>query len=158
MHPAYVSHTSPGPSATTAPASPEKARAWPKKSLPGRFAPNCGESTISVGRSLGLAHDFRGRGVQCGLASDPVAARDRVEGAHRGCRVFRMLTDARCCSLMPFCFSIRNIARPADFCSNIFARVLLPGLLLAFGSGHPNPFVGPNSRLDPSCSASPLHP
>ena len=48
--------------------------------LPGRFTPDCCESTISVRRSLGLAQDFCGRGVQCGLASDPVA----VEGPHRG--------------------------------------------------------------------------
>ena len=55
-----------------------------QKALPGRFTPNCGDSTISVGRSLGLAHDCGGRGVQCGSASDPVTARDRVEGGHRG--------------------------------------------------------------------------
>ena len=55
-----------------------------KKALPGRFIPNCGESTISAGRPLGLAHEFCGWGVQCGLASDPVTARDRVEGGHRG--------------------------------------------------------------------------
>ena len=55
-----------------------------EKALPSRLLLNCGESTISVGRLLGLAQDFCGRGTQCGLASDPVAARDRVEGGHRG--------------------------------------------------------------------------
>ena len=55
-----------------------------QKALPGRFTPNCGESTISMGRPLGLAHEICGWGPQCGLASDPVTARDRVEGAHRG--------------------------------------------------------------------------
>ena len=54
-----------------------------QKALPGRFTPNCGDSTISVGRPLGLAHEICGWGVQCGLASDPVTARDRVEGGAR---------------------------------------------------------------------------
>ena len=66
---------------------PKAAQPGPRnaeKAVPGRFAPNCGEGTISVGRSLGLAHEFRGWRVQCGLASDPVTGRDRVEGGHRG--------------------------------------------------------------------------
>ena len=66
---------------------PKAAQPGPRnaeKAVPGRFAPNCGEGTISVGRLLGLAQGFSGRGVQCGLASDPVAVRDRVEAAHRG--------------------------------------------------------------------------
>ena len=66
---------------------PKAAQPGPRnaeKAVPGRFAPNCGEDTISVGLSLGLAQGFCGPGVQCGLASDAVAARNRVEAAHGG--------------------------------------------------------------------------
>ena len=40
---------------------PAKAEPGPRNAemaVPGRFAPNCGEGTISVGRCLGLAQDF----------------------------------------------------------------------------------------------------
>ena len=42
----------------------------------------------------------------------------------------QMLGAARFCSLMPFCFLFCNgiLVRLADFCGNIFAKVLLPGL------------------------------
>ena len=56
-----------------------------KQALPGRFTPNC-------------------RGVQCGLASDLVAAGTGSKGGTEGGGGFRMLTDARPCSLMPFFF------------------------------------------------------
>ena len=78
--PPYVSPSLPARRPKAAQPGPRNA----EKAVPGRFAPNCGEGTISAGRSLGLAQDFCGRGVQCGLASDPVAGRDRVEGGHGG--------------------------------------------------------------------------
>ena len=73
-----------GPVGQNSTSQPREGTRAAKKALPGRFTPNCGETTISVGGSLGLAHDCGGRGVQCGLASDPVPAPDRVEGGHRG--------------------------------------------------------------------------
>ena len=73
-----------GPVGQNSTSQPREGPRNAEKAVPGRFAPNCGEGTISAVRSLGLAQDFCGRGVQCGLASDPVAGRDRVEGGHRG--------------------------------------------------------------------------
>ena len=52
------------------PSQPRQGPRMAKKVVPGRFTP-CGEGTISVERSLGLAHEFRGWHVQCGLASGP---------------------------------------------------------------------------------------
>jgi len=73
-----------GPASQKRPSQPRQGPREAKNALPGRFPQNCGESTISVGRFLGLAQDFCGRGLQCGLVCDPVAAPHRVEGPHRG--------------------------------------------------------------------------
>ena len=77
-----------------------------EKAVPGRFAPNCGEGTISVGRSLGFGSRFQwpGRavwiGVQpCGRPGPGRSGPQRLVGG-LGCSL--MLGDARLCSLMPF--------------------------------------------------------
>ena len=80
-----------------------------KKVVPGRFTPNCGEGTISVGRSLGSAHEFRGWRVQCGLASDPVRpgpGRTRPQRSVGGLGCSLMLAAFPCSMMRFFCFVV----------------------------------------------------
>ena len=143
------------------PSQPREGPRMAKKVVPGRFTPNCGEGTISVGRSLGLAHEFRGWRVQCGLASDPVTGRDQVEGGHRGWwGGFRMLTDAHLLLHDAIFFVMVFYLGPPTFAVTFLLECFCRGCF-GFGSGHsghPNPF-GPRGRLrSPSALRVPCVP
>ena len=76
----YVSLSLPGPPAKSSTARPAQRR----KGRPGALRTKLWRGHDFGGTLPRFGSRFCGREVQCGLASDAVAARDRVEAAHRG--------------------------------------------------------------------------
>ena len=87
-----------------------------EKALPGRFTPDCGERTISVGTSPRFGSSFRGWGCSVSIGGEPVAIADLIRGG-LGCS--QML--ALCSLMLALCSLLQQQ----------FARVLLPGVAFA---------------------------